>query len=107
MQELVPITIFVCFAYAIQAVSDARARSKLVAPHVSEEVIMSLIRAEQLRRKFSSLRWGVTLVCSAVGFFVLQILGCDELGPGVLAVCLGAIGIGQLCFFLIHKWIEK
>ena len=31
MQELIPITLFICTAYAIHAIADARARSKLVA----------------------------------------------------------------------------
>ncbi|MFI3487655.1 3'-5' exonuclease, partial [Klebsiella pneumoniae] len=50
MQELIPITLFICIAYAIHAIADARARSKLVAPHVPEEVIRSLAVLEEERR---------------------------------------------------------
>lgn len=104
MQELVPITLFICFAYGIQAIVDARARSKLVAPHVSEEVLVSLIRAEQLRRRASSLRWGVTLVTGASGLAILQVLGWEDLSPGFMAVIVGAIGVGQLLhYFLVFR----
>ena len=51
MQELIPITLFICIAYAIHAIADARARSKLVAPHVPEEVIRSLAVLEEERRR--------------------------------------------------------
>lgn len=101
MQELIPLTLIVCFAYAIQAVVDARARSKLIAPHVSDEVIVTLLRAEQLRRKSSSLRWGITLVAAAVGLAIVQSLGWEELNPGYLAVIVGAIGVGQLIHYAV------
>mgnify|MGYP007094632588 CR=1 FL=1 len=64
MQELIPITLFICIAYAIHAIADARARSKLVAPHVPEEVIRSLAVLEEERRRqgagasaWSAWRW--------------------------------------------------
>lgn len=56
MQELIPITLFICIAYAIHAIADARARSKLVAPHVPEEVIRSLAVLEEERRRQGALR---------------------------------------------------
>ncbi|PSD49566.1 hypothetical protein C7E25_11640 [Stenotrophomonas maltophilia] len=59
MQELIPITLFICIAYAIHAIADARARSKLVAPHVPEEVIRSLAVLEEERRRQGALRWGM------------------------------------------------
>jgi hypothetical protein len=55
MQELIPITLFICIAYAIHAIADARARSKLVAPHVPEEVIRSLAVLEERRRRGAAL----------------------------------------------------
>lgn len=58
MQELIPITLFICTAYAIHAIADARARSKLVAPHVPEEVIRSLALLEEERRRQGALPLG-------------------------------------------------
>lgn len=42
MQERIPIVRFICIAYAIHALADARARGKPVAPHVPEKVMRSL-----------------------------------------------------------------
>ena len=72
MQELIPFTLFICIAYAIHAIADARARSKLVAPHVPEEVIRSLAVLEEERRRQGALRWGISLVCLALAMALLE-----------------------------------
>ena len=107
MQELIPITLFICFAYAIQAVVDARARTKLVAPHISGEVIASLVQAEQFRARYASLRWGITLVTASIGMFAVRALGWEDLDPGVVAVLLGALGVGQVAYFLMVARLGK
>lgn len=107
MEELTPITLFICFAYAIQAVANARARSKLVAPHISGEVIASLVQAEQFRARYASLRWGITLVTAAIGLFAVQAMGWEELRPGVVAVLLGALGVGQVAYFVMVARLAK
>jgi hypothetical protein len=101
MQELVPITLFVSLAYAIQVIADARARSRLVAPHVSEDVISALVLADQQHRRLSSLRWGVVLIMTALGLAVLQVIGWKDLTPGFVAVLVGAIGVGNVASYAI------
>ena len=78
MQELIPITLFICIAYAIHAIADARARSKLVAPHVPEEVIRSLAVLEEERRRQGALRWGISLVCLALAMALLEAIGARD-----------------------------
>ncbi len=101
MQELIPITLAICFAYAIQAVADARARSKLFAPHISEEVITSLVKADQRRSRMSSLRWGLTLLNAAIGLYTLHRKQIDDFGPEALAVLVGSIAVAQLAYYVI------
>jgi hypothetical protein len=101
MQELIPITLFISLAYAIQAIADARARSRLVAPHISEDVIAALVLAEQQRRRLSSLRWGVVLIVTALGLAALQVIGWNDLTPGFAAVLVGAIGLGNVVSYAI------
>jgi len=96
MQELIPITLFICIAYAIQALADARARGKLVAPHVAEEVLISLAALEDERRRMSALRWGITLCSVALAFGLLELTGARELDFGAVAVLAGSAGLGQL-----------
>lgn len=107
MQELIPITLFLCLAYAIQAVADARARGRLIAPHISEEVIASILQAEQSRRRLSSLRWGISLLAATLGLLTLEAFGWDELTPGFAAVLTGSIALGQLAFYVASVHVGR
>ncbi len=103
MQELIPITLFLCIAYAIHAIADARARSKLVAPHVPEEVIRSLAVLEEERRRQGALRWGISLVSLAVALALLEAIGARELTFGAAAALAGSAGVGQLLAWFITR----
>ena len=59
LELMIPITLFVCITYAIKAVVDARVRKQLVASNVSQELIQSIVEADELRRRHATLRWGV------------------------------------------------
>ena len=96
MQELIPITLFICIAYAIHALADARARSKLVAPHVPEEVIRSLAALEEERRRQGALRWDISLVSLTVVMGLLEAIGARELTFDAAAALAGSAGVGQL-----------
>ena len=65
---LIPIVLFVCITYAIKAVVDARVRKQLVASNVSQELIQSIVEADEQRRRHSTLRWGAILIILAIGF---------------------------------------
>lgn len=103
MQELIPITLFICVAQAISALADARARSRLAAPHIAEDVIHALVRLEEKRRLLSGLRWGVSLLCLGVAFAVLELLGARELSFGAAAALVGSAGMGQL----VGHWLTR
>lgn len=96
MQELIPITLFICIAYAIHAIADAHARGKLVAPHVPEEVIRALAGLEEERRRQGALRWGVSLLCMALAMALLEVLGARNLTFGAAAALVGSAGLGQV-----------
>jgi len=100
---LIPITLFLCVTYAIKALLDARTRGKLIAANGSEELIRSLVQNEEQQRRHASVRWGVVLVCLAVGFALIDFFGWDEITPGAIAVLLGATGVGNLVSFYISR----
>jgi hypothetical protein len=104
---LIPITFFLCVTYAIKALLDSRTRSKLIAANGSEELIRSLVQNEETQRRHASVRWGVVLVCLAVGFALIEFFGWDEITPGAIAVLLGATGIGNLVSFYISRDLPK
>jgi hypothetical protein len=100
---LIPITLFVCIAYAIKAVVDARVRKQMVDSNGSQDLVRSMLEGEEIRRRHGSLRWGVTLVALAIGFGIVQAAGWDELNPGVIAILLGATGLGNLAYYQMAR----
>ena len=100
---LIPISLFVCITYAIKVVVDAMVRRHMVNAGGSEELVNSLLRDEEQRRRHSSLRWGIVLVSVALGFGLIQWFGWREVTPGLIAVLAGATGLGNLAFFAISR----
>lgn len=100
---LIPITLFVCIHLSIKAVVDARARRQMLATHATGEMLRAILESEETRRRLASLRWGTVLVVLALGFASLQVLGWTGVGPGALAVLLGATGVGNLLAFALVR----
>jgi hypothetical protein len=100
---LVPISLFVAVTYAIKVCLDAIVRRRMVDVGGSSELVDSLLRDEELRRRLSSLRWGIVLLSVALGFGLIQWFGWREVTPGLIAVLAGATGLGNLVFFAISR----
>ena len=95
----IPIVLFACIAYSIRAVVDARVRKQLVASNGAPDLVRSILAGDESNRRLSSLRWGITLVALALGFGIVEAAGWQDITPGVIAVLVGAIGIGNLASF--------
>ena len=100
---LVPITLFAAIAYSIKAVVDARVRKQLVSSNGSPELVASILRGDESNRRLSSLRWGITLVALALGFGIVEAAGWTAITPGVIAVLVGARGLGTLASFAASR----
>lgn len=102
-EVLIPITLFVCIAYAIKAVVDARVRRQMVDSNGSQDLVRSILEGDEIRRRHASLRWGVLLLALAAGFVIIEAAGWTEVTPGVIAVLLGATGIGNLVAYSMSR----
>jgi len=100
---LIPISLFVCITYAIKVVVDARVRRQMVTVGGSEELVRSVLQSEELRRRHSSLHWGMVLVALGIGFALIQSLGWQDLTAGLVAVLALATGLGNLVFYVIAR----
>ncbi len=100
---LIPIVLFFCITYAIKIVVDSRVRSRMIGAGGSEELVTSILRDEELRRRHSSLRWGIVLLSVAVGFGLIQWFGWQDVTPGMVAVLAGATGLGNLAFYAVAR----
>jgi hypothetical protein len=99
LELLIPISLFAAIAYSIKAVVDARVRKQLVATNGAPDLVRSILEADEANRRLSSLRWGITLVALALGFGIVEAAGWRDVTPGVIAVLVGAIGLGHLASF--------
>ncbi len=100
---LIPITLFAAIAYSIKAVVDARVRKQLVASNGAPDLVRSILEGDEANRRLSSLRWGITLVALSIGFAIVEAAGWREITPGVIAVLVGAVGIGNLGSFAASR----
>lgn len=95
----IPIALFGCIAYSIKAVVDARVRKQLVASNGAPDLVRSILAGDESSRRLASLRWGITMVALAIGFGIVEAMGWRDVTAGVIAVLVGAIGIGNLASF--------
>ena len=100
---LIPIVLFLCITYAIKVVVDARVRRRFIESNGSDDIVRAMLVGEEQQRRHGSLRWGVTLVALAIGFGLVEIGGWNDLTPGVLAILLGATGLGNLAYWFIAR----
>jgi hypothetical protein len=103
LEILIPITLFLCITYAIKAVVDARVRRQMVEANGSQDLVRSMLEGEEVRRRHASLRWGITLVALAIAFGLIQAAGWTEVTPGVIALLVGATGLGNLAYYLAAR----
>lgn len=100
---LIPISLFVCITYSIKAVVDARVRKQLVASNGDPSLVRSILEGDEITRRLSSLRWGITLVALSLGFGIVEARGWEQVTPGVFAVLVGALGLGNLAFYAVSR----
>lgn len=101
--SLIPITLFLCIFLSIKTVVDARFRGKLLQTGGAEELLRSMARDEDIRRRHGALRWGIVMVLLAIGFGIIQGAGWQEVNAGSIAVMLGAAGLGNLIYFFLAR----
>ena len=100
---LIPITLFICIVYAIKVVVDARLRKQMVDSNSAQDLVRSMLEGEEIQRRHASLRWGITLVALAAAFGLVQAAGWTEINPGVIALLVGATGLGNLAYYVISR----
>ena len=103
---LIPIVFFLCITYAIKVFVDARVRSRMVSEGVGVDMVSSLLKEEEQRRRLGSLRWGIVLVALAIGFGIIQAAGWDTINAGVIAVLAAATGLGNLAYFAAARRMQ-
>lgn len=100
---LIPISLFAAVAYAIKVTVEAYTRRRIIETRGSEELVRAMLEGETRRRRQSSLQWGAVLVAVAIGFGLVELTGARSVTPGVVALLLGATGLGHLAYYLVDR----
>lgn len=105
--QFTAISLFVCgtygFTFLVKALFDARMRTVMVRNGITQDLILALAASEHEQRRWSALRWGISMCVVATGFAFIQWVGWREITPAVVAVLAGAIGVGQLLFYAMAR----
>ena len=95
---LVPITAFICVVLAIKVVVEARLRSRLAENNASEDLVKSMLVADEQARRLSALKWGLVLTLVGLSFGIISGLNLASHDPGTWGLLIGAAGIGMLAY---------
>lgn len=105
-EMLIPITLFVCIVMAIKVVVEARLRKRMVESHVSEDLVKSMLVADEQSRRLSALKWGLVLTSVGLAFGLISALHLDSNNPGAFGLLIGAAGVGMLAYHFIANRVS-
>ena len=98
---LVPITAFICIVMAIKVIVEARLRSRLAETNASEDLVKSMLVADEQSRRLSALKWGLVLTLIGLAFGLISAMHLDSQDPGTWGLLIGAAGVGMLVYHAI------
>jgi hypothetical protein len=94
----VPISLFFAVVLAIKVVVDSRWRRRLVETNPSEELMKSVMAADEIARRLSALKWGLVLTLLGAAFGIIGATNMSSDSPGAWGVLFAAAGIGLLAY---------
>jgi hypothetical protein len=95
---LVPITAFICIVMAIKIIVETRLRARLAETNASEELIKSMLVADEQSRRLSALKWGLVLTLIGLAFGLISAMKLDSQDPGTWGLLIAAAGVGMLAY---------
>jgi hypothetical protein len=98
LELLIPIVLFICITYAIKVIMDGRVRSKLAQSGASEDLVRTMLAADEQNRKVSSLKWGLVFVLVGLAFGLIDLLDLAPAAPATFGIVIFAAGLGMLGF---------
>jgi len=94
----IPIVLFLTIAYIVKAILDSRVRRKLVESAASEDLVRSLLEADDQARRTSALKWGLVLVSIGAAFGLIELVNLASDSPGTFGLIFFAAGVGMLAY---------
>ena len=104
--DFIPMVLFVCIVMTIKIVVEARLRKKMVEDHTSEDLVKSMLVADEQARRLSALKWGLVLTTVGVAFGLVSALHLQSDNPGTFGLLIGAAGVGMLAYHFIANRVR-
>jgi hypothetical protein len=98
---LIPISFFLAVVLTIKIIVDSRLRRRLAETNASEDLIKSMLQADETSRRLSALKWGLVLTLTGLAFGLISALHLDSDNPGTWGLLIGAAGVGMLGYHAI------
>ena len=98
---LVPIAAILSIVMAIKIIVDSRLRRRLAETNASEDLIKSMLVADEQARRLSALKWGMVLALMGLAFGLISALGLESDNPGTWGLLIGSAGVGMLAYHFI------
>lgn len=95
---LVPISLIAGIVMAIKLIVDSRLRRRLAETNPSEELMKSMMAADEKNRRLSALKWGLVLTLLGAAFGIIDATNLNSDEPGAWGILLAAAGIGMLAY---------
>ena len=101
MEWLIPIVLFVCIVVAIHIIMDGRVRRRIAESGASEDLVRTMLAADERNRAVSSLKWGMVLVLVGIAFGLIDLLNLRQDDPATFGIVIAAAGLGMLGFHML------
>jgi hypothetical protein len=98
---LVPIVALICTVMGIKIIVDSRLRRRLAETNASEDLIKSMLVADEQNRRLSALKWGLVLTMLGLSFGLISVLHLDSDNPGTWGLLIGTAGVAMLAYHWI------
>ena len=95
---MIPISLFIAIVMSIKIIVENRLRRRLAETNASEDLIKSMLLADEQSRRLSALKWGLVLTLIGISFGLISALHLDSDNPGSWGLLIGAAGVGMLAY---------
>jgi len=98
LESLIPIVLFICITAAVKFIMDGRVRQRLAQSGASEDLVRTMLAADEQNRKVSSLKWGLVLLLVGIAFGIIDVTNLNADDPATFGIVIAAAGLGMLGF---------
>ena len=99
----IPMVGFVCIAFIFKVVTDNRVRRRLAETHANEEMVRTMLEADERNQYESSLKWGLVILAIGVAFGLVDLFNLTPEDPSSFGLIIGSAGVGLLAHHFMRK----